>query len=102
MEVWFMQWYVALAALFILVISAFAVQNSQQVALKFLLWELPALPLVLIILFSAATGVLVTLLFNVARQLRLNMQIRDLNAKIKRLEKASPAPPEKSPPGGTA
>ncbi|MCL5057673.1 MAG: LapA family protein [Actinobacteria bacterium] len=95
-----MLWYLAAAALITLVISVFAVQNSQPVTLKFLLWDLPPLPLVLIILFSAATGVLVTLLFSVARQLRLNLQIRDLQSKLKQLEKNPPPAPEKSSPGG--
>lgn len=91
-----MLWYLAAAALITFVISVFAVQNSQPVTLKFLLWDLPPLPLVLIILFSAATGVLVTLLFSVARQVKLNMQIRELQSRIRRLET------EKSPPGGKA
>jgi len=84
------------AAVITLAISVFAVQNSQPVTLKFLLWDLPSLPLVLIILFSAATGVLITLLFSVSRQVKLNMQIRELQARIRHME------PQKSPPGGNA
>lgn len=91
-----MTWYLAMGGLITLVISVFAAQNSQPVILKFLLWDLPSLPLVLIILFSAATGVLITLLFSVARQVKLNMQIRELQSRIKRLET------EKSPSGGKA
>lgn len=93
-----MQWYVAVAALITLAVSVFAIQNSQQVALKFLTWELPSFPLVLLIFFSAVTGVLITLLFNVAKQLRLSMQIRDLQSRIKKMEKElSARPAEKTP-----
>ena len=91
-----MPWYLIAAAVITLVVSIFAVQNSQPVTLKFILWDLPSKSLVLIILFSAATGVLVTLLFSVARQVRLNMQIRELQARIRHME------PPKSPPGGNA
>ncbi|MHB8156280.1 MAG: LapA family protein [Desulfocucumaceae bacterium] len=87
-----MQWYLTLAALITIIISIFAVQNSQQVSLVFLLWDLPSLPLVLIILFSAATGVLITLLFSIAKQLRLKSQIRDLKARAKHTAKHPPGP----------
>lgn len=82
-----MQWYLVLALAFIFSIAVFAIQNSQQVALKFLAWELPSFPLVMLILFSAATGALSALLFGVAKQLRLTLQVRDLQARIKQLEK---------------
>ncbi|MFZ5649978.1 MAG: LapA family protein [Bacillota bacterium] len=99
-----MQWYVAVAALITLAVSVFAIQNSQQVTLKFLTWELPSFPLVLLIFFSAITGVLITLLFSVAKQLRLAMQIRDLQSRIKKMEKdatarpADRAPAQEQPP----
>ncbi|MFZ5648811.1 MAG: LapA family protein [Bacillota bacterium] len=93
-----MQWYIAVAALITLAVSIFAIQNSQQVTLRFLAWDLPSFPLVLLILFSAATGVLITLLFSVAKQLRLTMQIREMQARIKKLEKQiSTQPPDKAP-----
>ncbi|MFZ5644450.1 MAG: LapA family protein [Bacillota bacterium] len=99
-----MQWYLVLASIITVMISLFAVQNSQQVSLRFLLWDLPSLPLVLIILFSAATGVLVTLLFSIAKQLKLNLHIRDLQARIKKLEKEASektkAEQRNQPPGG--
>lgn len=89
-----MQWYLFLAFLFVLSISVFAIQNSQQVTLQFLYWELPALPLVMVILFSAATGVLITLLFSLAKQLRLTMQIRELQARVKQMEKKLSSQPD--------
>lgn len=93
-----MQWYVAVAAVITLAVSVFAIQNSQQVSLRFLSWELPSFPLVLLIFFSAATGVLITLLFSITKQLRLAMQIRELQSRIKKLEKQPAAVTEdKSP-----
>ncbi|MFZ5633139.1 MAG: LapA family protein [Bacillota bacterium] len=82
-----MQWYLVVALLFVLSISVFAIQNSQQITMKFLYWDLPSFPLVLVILFSTATGVLVTLLFTITRQVRLNLQVRSLQARVKQLEK---------------
>ncbi len=88
-----MQWYLFLAFLFILSISVFALQNSQQVTLRFLTWDLPPQPLVMVILFSAATGVLITLLFSITKQLRQNMRIRDLQHRVKQMEKHLPSRP---------
>ncbi len=82
-----MQYYLVLAALITLSISIFAIQNSQEITLQFLYWILPPLPLVLVILFSAAMGVLITLLFNIARQFRMTMQIRELQSRLKQMEK---------------
>jgi len=90
-----MLWYISLAALITLSIAVFAIQNSQQVTLKFLHWDLPSFPLVLLILFSAATGMLVTLLFSVTKQLRMTIQVKDLQARIKKLEKQLSAQPTK-------
>ncbi|MCL6611236.1 MAG: LapA family protein [Peptococcaceae bacterium] len=88
-----MHWHLVLAFVFVLAITLFAIQNSQQVTLQFLSWELPPLPLVLVILFSAASGVLVTLLFSIAKQLRLTLQIRNLQSRLSQLEKKPSAQP---------
>lgn len=79
--------YLVVALLFILFISILALQNSQPVTIKFLYWSLPSFPLVLIILFSAATGALITLLFSVAGQVRLTIRARELQSRIRQLEK---------------
>lgn len=82
-----MQWYVVTATMVIFLISIFAIQNSQQITLKFLIWDLPAFPLVLLILFSTATGVLLTILFNITKQLKMTLHIHELKSRIKLLEK---------------
>lgn len=82
-----MHWYLLVAFMFVLSTVIFAIQNSQQITLKFLSWDLPSFPLVLVIMFSFATGALVILLFSITRQLRLTLQIRDLQARLKKMEK---------------
>lgn len=82
-----MQWYIALGSLLLLVIAIFAYQNPQEVTLRFLTWDMPSMSLVLLIFFSTAMGALVTLLFSLAKQIKQGIQIRDLQSKIKLLEK---------------
>ena len=93
-----MLWHISLAALLTLSVAVFAIQNSQQVTLKFLHWDLPSFPLVLLIMFSAVTGVLITLLFSVTKQLRMTIQVRDLQSRIKKLEKQAHELPVKDTP----
>lgn len=107
-EVIAVQWYLVLAFIFVLATTVFAIQNAQQVTLRFLYWEFPSFPLVMLILFSAASGVLISLLFSLAKQFRQGMQIRDLQSRLRQMEKklsqaaagtaAGPAAPEKGPP----
>jgi len=87
MEVLKLQWYIIIPIIFALLISIFAVQNPQQVTLRFLLWDLPSLSLVLVIFFSTAMGVLITILFSLTRYLRLTIRIHDLQARLKQMEK---------------
>lgn len=82
-----MQWYMIFSTVVILLISIFAIQNSQQITLKFLTWDLPSFPLVLLILFSTATGVLLTILFNITKQIKMTLRIHELESRIKLLEK---------------
>ncbi|GBF32990.1 hypothetical protein DCCM_2087 [Desulfocucumis palustris] len=98
-----MQWYVALGSGFLLLIAIFAYQNPQEVTLRFITWEMPPIPLVLLIFFSTAMGALITLLFSLAKQLTQGMKIRELQNKLKHLEKQIPsagAPGENNPPAG--
>lgn len=82
-----MQWYIALGSLLLLVIAIFAYQNPQAVVLRFLTWEMPSMSLVLLIFFSTAMGAMMTLLFSLAKQIKLGIQIRDLQNKVKHLER---------------
>ncbi len=82
-----MTWYLILALVFTLGFTTFAVQNSQLVTLQFLGWEMASFPLVMLLIFSAITGVLVTLLFSLPSQVKLSSKNRELNARIKQLEK---------------
>lgn len=98
-----MQWYVALGSGFLLLIAIFAYQNPQEVTLRFITWEMPPIPLVLLIFFSTAMGALITLLFSLAKQLTQGMKIRELQNRVKHLEKQIPSaggPRENNPPAG--
>jgi uncharacterized integral membrane protein len=82
-----MQWYIVLGSLFIMVIAIFAYQNPQEVSLRFIVWQMPAISLVLLIFTTTALGALTTLLFSLAKQLTQSMRIRELQRNVKQLEK---------------
>lgn len=82
-----MQWYIVLGSLFILTIAVFAYQNPQQVSLRFIAWQMPTISLVLLIFTTTALGALTTLLFSLAKQLTQGMRIRELQNRVKNLEK---------------
>ncbi len=82
-----MQWYIVLGSLFILVIAIFAYQNPQEVSLRFIAWQMPTISLVLLIFTTTALGALTTLLFSLAKQLTQGMRIRELQNRVKNLEK---------------
>lgn len=82
-----MQWYIVLGSLFILVIAVFAYQNPQEVSLRFIAWQMPTISLVLLIFTTTALGALTTLLFSLAKQLTQSMKIRELQNRVKHLEK---------------
>ncbi len=82
-----MQWYIALGSAFILLIAVFAYQNPQEVTLRFINWEMPPISLVLLIFFSTAMGALITLLFSLAKQLTQGLKIRELQNRVKHMEK---------------
>lgn len=64
----------------------FALQNVVQVQIKLLLWELPELPLVLVILATLLLGVLVNALSSWPVQNRLRRQNNQLQQRIDQLE----------------
>lgn len=82
-----MQWYLVFGSILTMAIAVFALQNPEQVTFKFLFWQLPSFPMVLVIFFSTALGALTSLLFSLAKQLKYNLEIRDLHGKIKTLQK---------------
>jgi uncharacterized integral membrane protein len=95
----------------------FAVQNPTSVAVRFLVWETRGMPLSLVILLSAVTGLVLASVAALIREIRLRLRIRQLEARVATLQAAAPAagpppaiarreesapPPASPPPAGPA
>lgn len=76
--------YVAVAILG-LAATLFAVQNPDPVSVRFLAWRSIALPLSLVILLSAAVGMILTAVSGFAQQRTLRRRIRLLETRLARL-----------------
>jgi len=72
------QFYFVVALIFAIVITIFAFQNQTAVAIKFLFWSLPQIPLVLVIFFSALAGAFTVILLGIGVYFRLNREIKTL------------------------
>lgn len=81
-----MQFYLALAIMFSLTIAIFAIQNSSLVTIQFLIWELPSVPQVIVIIFSALFGMIVAFLFGIMRQYKLSRQLSEMRDYTSTLE----------------
>ncbi|MFQ5899262.1 MAG: lipopolysaccharide assembly LapA domain-containing protein [Candidatus Methylomirabilia bacterium] len=81
----------ALVALVAIVATIFAFQNLQPVIIRFLIWELDGVPLVVVILISGGLGVLAMSLRSFAQRLKLRSQIRQLESRLRHPESPKPA-----------
>lgn len=84
-----------LVAIVAAAIAIFALQNSAPTAVRFLFWKLEAVPLAVIILFSAALGLIVVGLPLAIDRWRLRRRVRTLEARLGTLEER---PPEETRP----
>jgi putative membrane protein len=64
------------ALIFAVGIAIFAVQNTTPVPVHFLGWRSDALAASVLVLISAALGAATTLLFGVAREVKLRLRLR--------------------------
>lgn len=80
-----MQIITVLILLFALAISVFAVQNSAPVDIQLLFWSYSDISLVVIILGTFITGVVLTILLNMAKNFKQMLQINDLKNKNRQL-----------------
>ena len=64
------------ALVFSVGIALFAVQNTTPVPVQFLGWRAEAVAASVLVLVSAALGATVTLLFGVAREVKLRLRLR--------------------------
>jgi len=78
--------FLGLAALFSLMVAIFAVQNPELVTIKFLFWQLPGVPQVMVIFGAAMAGMIATWFLNLSRYLRATRQLKDMKGYISLLE----------------
>ena len=72
-----------------IIVVIFALQNVQNITLKFFFWELIEVPLPIVILLSLLLGVIAMALISWPKTYRLNRTIKKLNKRIEELEKES-------------
>ncbi|MDD4170478.1 MAG: LapA family protein [Desulfotomaculaceae bacterium] len=82
---------------FALIVSIFAIQNTERVDIYFLFWQIQEVSKVLIILVSAASGALIMLFLGLIWQYKQVKRIRRLETELKHLEKTTEANNEASP-----
>ncbi|MEK6529320.1 MAG: LapA family protein [candidate division NC10 bacterium] len=81
--------YVLIAAAAIAV-AIFALQNPDQVTIRFLAWQIERAPLAAVILVSGAAGAIIVSLIGLVQRWRLRSKIRQLETRVRSLEAARP------------
>jgi uncharacterized integral membrane protein len=82
--------YVLVAAAAIAV-AIFALQNPDQVTIRFLAWQIERAPLAAVILVSGAAGAIIVSLIGFVQRWQLRSKIRQLETRVRSLEVARPA-----------
>jgi lipopolysaccharide assembly protein A len=72
--------------IFGVILVVFALQNAIDVSVKFLLWQIPEIPLVLLLLSAILIGVLINALSGYPAKQRLKKDNRKLKERIDELE----------------
>lgn len=73
-------------------IAIFALQNPDQVTIRFLGWQVERAPLAAVILLSGAVGAMIVSLIGFVQRWKLRSKIRQLEARVRNLEVAPPEP----------
>ncbi|MBI2152207.1 MAG: LapA family protein [Candidatus Rokubacteria bacterium] len=73
-------------------IAIFALQNPDQVTIRFLGWQVERAPLAAVILLSGAVGAIIVSLIGFVQRWKLRSKIRQLEARVRNLEVARPEP----------
>lgn len=81
------QSYLIISIVFALIVSVFAVQNTENMTIYFLFWKVEQVSKVIIILASTAAGALVMLFLGFMWNYKKMKHIRTLEAEIKELKK---------------
>ncbi|MEW6697706.1 MAG: LapA family protein [Bacillota bacterium] len=81
-----MHLYFALATLLSLTVAVFAIQNSELVTIRFLFWQLPSVPQVIVILGAALGGMVIAFFFGFSRSYQMSKQLHELKDYARLLE----------------
>lgn len=79
-----------LVAVGAIAIAVFAVQNAEQVTVRFLAWKVERAPLAAVILIAGATGGILMSLVGLGQRFRLRSKIRQLEARQRAVEPGKP------------
>lgn len=77
-----------------ILIAGFASLNSAAVSVNLFFWQAPAVSLAMVVLFSVLIGVIMAALFGTPQYLKTMRKIKELEVKIKGIEKETPTEPE--------
>lgn len=64
-------------------IAVFALQNAEQVTIRFLAWKVERAPLAAVILISGAAGGFLMTLVGFVRRVKLRAKMRQLEARLR-------------------
>ena len=81
--------YLLIAAVAI-AIAIFALQNPDQVSIRFLGWQIERAPLAAVILISGAVGAIIVSLIGFVQRWKLRSRIRQLETRVRSLEVVRP------------
>ena len=81
--------YLLIAAVAI-AIAIFALQNPDQVSIRFLGWQIERAPLAAVILISGAVGAIIVSLIGFVQRWKLHSRIRQLETRVRNLEVPRP------------
>ena len=79
-----------LIALVAVAIAIFALQNADQVTVRFLTWQVERAPLAAVVLVAAAVGAILVSLVAFVQRWKLRSRVRQLEARLRDLEAGKP------------
>lgn len=79
-----------LIALVAVAIAIFALQNADQVTVRFLAWQVERAPLAAVLLVAGAVGAILVSLVAFVQRWKLRSRVRQLEARLRDLEAGKP------------
>lgn len=81
------KFYLSVAIVFALVVTIFAIQNTEKISISFLFWEIKEISKVIVILASTVSGMLVMLFLGFMWSYKKTRHIWLLETELKELKK---------------